>query len=881
MEEDGYLAHYGILRRSGRYPWGSGTTNPSSRDFLAQVQELKKKGLSEVEIAQGFGLTTTELRSYKTIAKTEKKQADIAFAQRLRDKGTGYVEIGRRMGIPESSVRSLLAPGRKDTADILKTTTELLKEKVGDSNLIDVGSGNEAHLGISETKLKAALSVLQDQGYVVHKIESMQQGTGMMTKYKVLCPPGTPYGEVWRRKNEIQLINEHSEDGGRSYLGIQPPLQIDSKRVAVKYGKEGGAAADGLINVRPGVEDISLGKARYAHVRIGVDGTHYLKGMAVYKDDLPDGVDLMFNTNKDPTGNKLDAMKKVSDDPDNPFGATVRQITKPDIHGKPKVTSAMNIVNEEGDWDTWSHSLSSQMLSKQTPSLAKTQLDLTYERAKQELDSINALTNPTVKSKLLESHASSIDSAAVHLKAAALPRQSSHVIIPINSLKDTEIYAPNYRDGERVVLIRYPHGGKFEIPELTVNNKNREGTKLLGRAKDAVGINSKVASRLSGADFDGDTVMVIPNNDRRVKTSPALMGLKDFDPQRAYPYYEGMKVISGPYKQKQMGVVSNLITDMTIQGASQNELARAVRHSMVIIDSEKHRLNWKQSEIDNGIRDLQHKYQGKATGGASTLISRAGSKQPIPERELRKARDGGPIDKETGKLVYVNTGRHYVDEKGNVVYNTTRQKRLAVTDDARTLSSGSAIEEVYANHSNRMKALANQARKELVNTPRLKYNPDARRAYHAEVESLNAKLNLAIRNRPLERRAQLIADSTVKAKMAADPNMESDRLKKIRYQALTEARRRTGADKYIIDFTDSEWAAIQAGAISENKLRAILTNANLDRVRQLATPRQTNLMTTTAVQRAKAMANSGYTQAEIADALGVSLTTLKTTLNEE
>ena len=40
-----------------------------------------------------------------------------------------------------------------------------------------------------------------------------------------------------------------------------------------------------------------------------------------------------------------------------------------------------------------------------------------------------------------------------------------------------EIYAPNYRDGENVVLIRYPHGGIFEIPELIVNNKFAEKVK--------------------------------------------------------------------------------------------------------------------------------------------------------------------------------------------------------------------------------------------------------------------------------------------------------------------------------------------------------------------------------------------------------------------
>lgn len=67
------------------------------------------------------------------------------------------------------------------------------------------------------------------------------------------------------------------------------------------------------------------------------------------------------------------------------------------------------------------------------------------------------------------------------------------------------MYAPNYKDGETVALIRYPHGGTFEIPILTVNNKQAEGKRVLGNTPaDAIGINSKVAGRLSGADFDGD-----------------------------------------------------------------------------------------------------------------------------------------------------------------------------------------------------------------------------------------------------------------------------------------------------------------------------------------------------------------------------------------
>jgi hypothetical protein len=638
-----------------------------------------------------------------------------------------------------------------------------------------------------------------------------------------------------------------------------------------------------------------LGKARYAQVRIAVDGTHYLKGMAMYRDDLPAGVDLLFNTNKSKakTPTKLDAMKPIKDDPENPFGAITRQIKGPDG----KVSSVMNIIglkegmSEEGGWDRWAKKLSSQFLSKQSPRLAEQQLKMTHERKQMELDDIKGLTNPTLRRHLLMKYADSADSSAVLLKAAALPRQENKVILPIKSLRDNEVYAPTFRDGEQVVLVRHPHGGIFEIPELTVNNRNPEGRKLLPGATDAIGINHKVAQRLSGADFDGDTVLVIPNNHRKIKTKPPLEGLKNFDPQRRYPGYEGMPPLSGGRKQTLMGEVSNLITDMTIRGASDDELARAVRHSMVVIDAEKHNLNWKQSEIDNGIKALKQKYQsipGRTGLGASTLISRASSRKDVPERVERPASKGGPIDPATGKLVFEPTGRTKIvrtvskrtgEVKEKEVLRTDRTTKLADTHDAHTLSSGTPIEKIYADHSNRLKALANEARKEAVHTKNIPYSPSARKVYDKEVTSLNAKLDLALRNAPLERRAQLLANAKVAAKRKANPDMDADDLKKLKNQALVEARIQTGAEKQRIAITDSEWAAIQAGAITPNKLKQILDNTDLDLVKELATPKSRELMTNVKLQRAESMLASGYTQAEVADALGVSVSTLKRSIS--
>lgn len=881
IDEEDYLAHYGTPRHSGRYPWGSGGeedgSGPRNASFLDYVDGMKKEGLTEVEIAKGLGITTTQLRVQKSIEKNSAKQDQVNQAQRLKDKGYSNVAIGERMKLNESSVRALLVPGQKDKLDVLHSTADMLRDQVAKKELIDVGTGVEQHLaGVSRDKLNASIALLQNEGYKIHYVKVPQLGTNKETTLKVLGPPGMTYSEVFKKRYEVQQITEFSEDGGHTFDKIHPPVSISSKRVAIKYAEQGGTDADGVIYVRPGVDDISLGASRYAQVRIAVDGSHYLKGMAMYKDDLPPGVDLMFNTNKSTTGNKLDAMKEMAKTPDgkidleNPFGASIHR-----QHG------SMNILREEGQWETWSRNLPSQFLSKQSPSFAKNQLDLAYLSKKEELDEIKALSNPTVRKKLLETFASSADASAVHLKAAALPRQSSHVILPIASMKATEIYAPRYRNGEKVALVRFPHGGTFEIPVLTVNNRQPEAKKLLGDVQDAVGISAKVAERLSGADFDGDTVLVLPNDSGLVKSSPALEGLKKFDPKASYPKYPGMPEMTPDQKAFQMGDVSNLITDMTIKGANTTELARAVRHSMTVIDAEKHKLDWRASARDNGIKQLKAKYQGGANKGASTLISRASSEARPNERKDRAAAEGGPIDRATGKRVYTETGASYVNKAGQTVNKTTKSTQLAEAADANALSSGTTIEKVYAGHSNRLKDLADQARLAQINTPNLKYDDQAKKIYAKEVTSLNSKLNIAISNRPLERQAQVVANATLAQKRQANPNMDAADLKREKSKALIAARIRTGALKQRIEITQAEWNAIQAGAITNNKLSQILNNTDLDKVKALATPKTTIKMTTVKTQRAQVMLNAGYTQAEVADALGVSLTTLKTAIGGE
>ncbi len=927
IDDESTLAHYGTPRHSGRYPWGSGEDPyQSATSFMAAYSELKAKGLTETQIARGLGfyktnskgetltddkgvelVSTSDLRARISISSNDIRAEKTRTLQKLLDKGMSMSAATRQMGITESSGRALMDPILQERAQRLRVTADIIKKNVDEHKFVDVGKGTENHMGISDTQLKTALAILKTEGYKLHYDNFPQAGTGLLTSFKILTKEEVPWIDAHNAAldNRIHSILEHIDpDTGQLAKNLGPIVSISSKRVGIIYGPDGGDKSDGVMYLRPGVPDISLGHAQYAQVRVQVDNDHYIKGMAYYKDDLPKGIDIMFNTNKKDTGNKLDALKPIDEKkatPDNPFGSMTREKGYVDPKTGETKRSVLNIVNEEGDWYNWSNKFSSQFLSKQTAQLAKAQLDLTQKSKEADLADILALTNPAVKRKLLETFADEADSSAVKLKATGLPRTATHVILPINSLKETEIYAPKYNNGETVVLVRHPHGGIFEIPTLVVNNTNKEAARSIKGAKDAVGINAKVAERLSGADFDGDTVLVIPNSSGKVKTSPALLALKNFDPRALYKLpddsLKGLRGAKNPdgLKQQLMGDVSNLITDMTLKGAHQDEIARAVKHSMVVIDAEKHNLDYKASAIDNNINELKRKYQGGETGsaknGASTLISRTTSDLRVPVRKPRPASEGGAVNKVTGEKEYIYTGETYVKRvkdpstgevlSEKVVPKTFKSTKGAETKDAHTLSSGTVIESIYADHANRLKALANKARLESTKIQNIPYSKPAKVAYAEEVKALNAKLNVAEKNAPLERQAQLLARQIINAKLEANPSMDKSDLKKVRGLALTEARSRTGAGKTKIHVQPKEWAAIQSGAITASRLKKIVDNTDVDLLRELATPRNRPIMNGANLALARSMMASGYNAAQVAERFGISTSTLYGALAEE
>lgn len=944
--DDDELMHYGMPRRSGRYPWGSGE-NPyqHSGDFLARVEELRKSNPSytdpdtgkvytgDTAVAKIMGLTTSQFRVQYSLATDERRAIDVATAKALREKGYSLNEIADKMGFKnDSSVRSLLNESSEARMNQAKKTAEFLKKQVDEKGMIDVGAGVERELGLSSReKLNEALYILELQGYNTFGGGVPQvTNSGRQTNLMVLCPPDTPYkiNDAGQKVSsaiydfdKIHSATDYvSHDGGETFdPKFVYPKSMDSKRLKIRYAEEGGIDKDGVIEIRRGVKDLSLGESHYAQVRILVDDEKYLKGMAVYSDNMPDGVDVIFNTNKKqgtPMGDVLKTIKK--NDPDNPFGSLIKEgVNDPDRTDRQKggqsyyydddgkkQLSLINKRSDEGDWGEWSNKLPSQFLSKQPVSLVNKQLGLAIADKESEYDEICSLTNPTVKKALLKSFSEDCDSAAVHLQAAALPRQSYQVIMPLTTIKDTEVFAPNYRDGERVALIRYPHGGTFEIPILTVNNKLPEARAMFGtNPKDVVGINKKVADRLSGADFDGDTVMVIPTGGKvKIVARPPLKGLEGFDPKLEYGYSEvktdkngvehyyrdGREFALMKNTQTEMGIVSNLISDMTLKGATEDELARAVRHSMVVIDAEKHKLDYKQSYLDNNISALKKKYQGvteddgKYHEGAATIVSKAKSQQSVLKRRGTpytnvKGTPGYDPSRPEGAQIHKTTYQEYTDPKtGKTKVRMQASTKMEETDDAFTLVSDmdNQIEKAYATYANRMKSLGNRARLEIVRTGKIPYSASSKKTYQNEVDTLKAKLNIALKNAPRERKAQLLANSMFKAKMQACPDMTKAEQKKVKQQALTQARQKVGAKRYTIPITDREWEAIQAGAITESMLQQILNHTDSDLIRQLATPRTRTDLSEAKISQISAMKASGYTNAEIAERLGISTSTV-------
>ena len=1038
------ITHYGKAHDenppgpgSGRYPWGTGNRqHQHDWDLYNRIKKYKdlNPDLSESQIAAHFGFYTLDSKGNPVIdpktgepkGNINRLRAEYSVASQNRRKdiyaefkwydesinpetGEHYTDtqIARMMSndektYNESSIRAMRKTIDNNKVNKVTEVANELEEQSKKLGYIDIGKGVEYTLGTSADGLNTAVEMLKKKGYTVQNAYLRQvQDPSRNTPYVVLCPPGSENDPpIWKHPEDIKRIADPSDkDNDISIMnaerGIGDPPLVSLDRIKIRYDEQGGRDRDGMVQIRAvrdengnlvaASPDLSLGNAKYAQVRIGVEGNRYIKGMAVYDEDLPKGTDIVVNSNKSEAQGVNKALKPMEMDANdntklakNPFGTTIVPTVVRDKDGNATdVRSAINFVGAtkddahvEGRFGDYSKNLPSQFLSKQGLPLVKQQLKLDSQTREDRLADIESINNPLVKRRALIDFADECDRAAVDLKAAPIAGQKYAVLLSVPSLKNTEVFYPNLPTGTTVALVRFPHEGPFEIPICTVNNNNKEAKSFMDRAKDAIGVNPHTASELSGADFDGDTCIVIPmtkkNADGEFVSSvkikgigtgaPKLPHLDGFDPTASYgidnPRFSSMKAVGPDGKEHptyayfkttkakgiEMGKITNLITDMYVKGCNDpDELSRATRYAMVVIDAQKHELNYKAAKEDLKINELYKKYQDNPGGkpGASTLISRASAEKDVPARQEWSADRAGAINPITGEKVYTPPKRTTVDapyvekveapsdyrykgrrskylrnpdgsyveatwdgevkknEDGSYYYDrgsgktkwghkevarTTKTTRMGDAKNAEELYSRdkTEVEQAYAAYANHMKTLANQARLAAI-SPSLRQvkSPEAAKKYSKEVKELKDALVEAQKNSPRERQAQLLATSLVNSIVDTNPEYykEPDHKKKLKAQELDYARKQTGAGKNRIKFTEKQWEAINAGAVSDSMLQSLLANADKDSYMSLALPK-TNKISDAKQARIKSLYKAGWTQEEIADAVGVSSSTV-------
>ena len=993
--EGGYSRH---LRGAAKEQTGNIKTKEDYIKLYYDALKLQKEGKTTEEIAAHFGFigahgapSVSLCRRMRQVAKALATKEEDAQLLKFKSQGLNNTEIARAMKekFPEgrwnngttvaNRIKNAEFGGGKGS-ELRRVADQLVKE-LGDHKFLDIGDGTEIWLGCKKTMKESAVNYLKMLGYTEHSLPLDQFGygndTSRKTTFQLLGQPGLTKQDAWFDKEDIATIGSTYDFATDKYVEPQKPAKVDHSRVFIDYTHEdgtGGAELDGLIELRPGVKDLSLGNAAYAQVRINIDDKYYAKGMARYG-DVPEGYDMVFHTNKKdgaPLEKVFKEMKtdwKGDIDWENPFGASIKdtdrlhsvQRTYVDDDGKEKL-SAINVVAEEGDWAQWGSNVTvaAQVLSKQKNAVAKEQLQLTTQKADQEFKEIDSLTNPVIRQYELANFADNCDVRAKELKAVGFKDQACKVLLPWKEIKDGEIYAPHLENGTEVALVRYPYSGDFETPKLTVNNKYKGPREVIGNGSDAVGINAYTASLLSGADFDGDTVLVIPlDKNPDFKHGKPLPGLDGFDDKAEYGIPDEFKVdkklmqkkknefkrqlyeehpemnkierakavkewekkylhqqekegkvapISKAYAYNLMGVTTNLIMDMTLRGDAPNEdLEKAVKHSMVLIDAEKHYLDYKRSADENKIKALQREYQpkpdGEGSGGPQTLVTKAKSEVRVPEYEELTSRltpdskvakryklTPEQIDEynamwDAGEHVRIPTGKHvYKWSKKEQAFVDKGPKRVESTwmdetSDAYTLSSGTMMESYFAKYANHMKELGKKARAE---ARALEHNlpgvdKAAQRLYKDEVKSLKEKIESSRKNIPIERQAQLIANVKMEALRVSNTDWTEDDEKKWRNKLIEQARKKAHSSRERFTITDREWEAIQAHALPSTDVKQLLRHANQDELKQRSRPRQVYKMTSAEIAKAQRMLNrkNPPTLAEVAATFGVSVTTLQ------
>ena len=927
----------------------------STTEYRKLVKELKSKDMTarheDVVKLSEMGLGAT------AIAKELSKRYGYEISE-----GTIRGDL-KRIAAGEKVRVTKLEATKKILIDTLNEHTEDGKPYT----FVDVGEGSEKYINVSQVLKDGAVSAIARENtdvfehvIQVAQVNNSQQKTTVKFLVKVNDPSLTEgKSETEVKKAAAAYLHQHYDEMApitSSVIGaaegvpssvrkVEYPVSISHERVMIGYSDDpvngdDNLAKDGTMIIRPSAKDLTMtdcdtqtGVTHYAQVRIAVDDSHYCKGMAMYgrEDQFPPGVDVIFYTNK--TSNKswdkvLKEFKKTKDengnivvDKDNPFGADLKATGQRyyyDENGEKKM-SAVNVLREEGDWNEYRKSLSAQFLSKQNLAFARNQLNTSIDNAKTQFDEIAAVKNAQVRNKLLEDFAESCDAKAIDLSAAATTGQLTQVLLPCPSLKSTtynddgsikeygHVYAPNYPDGHKLAIIRYPHANICEIPVLIVNNSNPEGKTQIGRGLDAIGLPKSALDQLSGADTDGDTgtcidVTKLEELGLHVDTTKYFDELIGFDSKAAAPMTDvtvlnknwnarsdgtSGKTMSKRDRGLQMGRITNCISNMQkATGVTRDEMVRAMKYSMIVIDAYKHNLDWKGAEQEYGIKEIYDKYSSgdkKAIWTVSKASTQGGLETQDFKYESYTKADGTEgqkkvyINTETGEKYWSYTGREYEKLKedpttgkktgtGEMVKAT--QKSTGMEDawrrgeDATALVSAynTPMEQEYAKYSNAMHDIANQARKMMVNnTETVVATAEVKAQYVNEVASLKAKLEVAQQNAPKERLAQMYAQAALKSWKANNPEdaKDSDMLKKKRTYFQNQARARTGANGSgtRVKISAKEYEAINAGAVPKNTVTDVLKRCDKNTLNKQAVPHDESAVSDFAIAMVKQWAS--------------------------
>ena len=260
---DDVLKHYGMPRRSGRYPWGSGE-NPYQRTglFKGWVKDQKAAGISAKDIADvakdagcsneiilrslksakyspaeimtAMDLNSSRYRAIDSIGSEEEKaERDALIRQYITVDQMSDTAIGKAMGLNESTIRSIRSKLDDDEKKGNMQTAEALKEALdrSEAGMLDIGKGSEYYIGVSRTRLKNAVAILQEQGYNVQYDKVNQPFSGEQTSLMILTKNDKDWKDVHNNLDKITPLGDfYCEDGSNGILKVKAPTSIDSKR---------------------------------------------------------------------------------------------------------------------------------------------------------------------------------------------------------------------------------------------------------------------------------------------------------------------------------------------------------------------------------------------------------------------------------------------------------------------------------------------------------------------------------------------------------------------------------------------------------------------------------------------------------------------------